>query len=184
MPGCAEIEVRRQAGVVREALAEGDVLLAVGAELGDVAGTEAAHGFGGELKLGDRPEVERALRFIGDNLGRTLTVADVARAARLSEFHFNRVFHSIVGEPVGRFITRRRLEFAAFRLPYELHQSITVVALAWHVHEALAAAEECLTRAAQADPQMADVWALRGNTLIALERRDDALARLKRLFER
>src|SRR6267378_207619 len=39
-----------------------------------------------------------------------------------------------------------------------------------------AAAEQCLTRAAQADPQMADVWALRGNTLIALERLDDALA--------
>src|SRR3982075_878249 len=38
------------------------------------------------------------------------------------------------------------------------------------------AAEQCLTRAAHADPQMADVWALRGNTLIALERLDDALA--------
>src|SRR3977135_575537 len=39
-----------------------------------------------------------------------------------------------------------------------------------------AASQQCLTRAAHADPQMADVWALRGNTLIALERLDDALA--------
>src|SRR3981081_1118952 len=39
-----------------------------------------------------------------------------------------------------------------------------------------AAAEQCLTRAAHADPQMADVWALRRNTLIALERLDDPLA--------
>ena len=35
-----------------------------------------------------RAEIERALRFIGDHLEQPLTVADVARAAHLSEFHF------------------------------------------------------------------------------------------------
>ncbi|MDC0681726.1 AraC family transcriptional regulator [Sorangium atrum] len=81
--------------------------------------TESAH----------RPEIERALRFIAANLERPITVADVARAARLSEFHFHRVFHAAVGEPIGRFITRRRLEQSALRLAYEPDRSITDVAL-------------------------------------------------------
>ncbi|WP_437330211.1 helix-turn-helix domain-containing protein [Sorangium sp. So ce381] len=81
--------------------------------------TESAH----------RPEIERALRFIAANLERPITVADVARAARLSEFHFHRVFHAAVGEPIGRFITRRRLEQSALRLAYEPDRSIMDVAL-------------------------------------------------------
>lgn len=76
-----------------------------------------------------RPEIERALRFIAAHLDAPITVADVARAARLSEFHFHRVFHAAVGEPIGRFITRRRLEVAALRLAYEPDRSVTDVAL-------------------------------------------------------
>lgn len=76
-----------------------------------------------------RPEIERALRFIGDNLERPLTVSQVARAAHLSEFHFHRVFHATVGEPIGRFVTRRRLELAALRLAYEPDRSVTDIAL-------------------------------------------------------
>lgn len=77
----------------------------------------------------DRPEVERGLRFIAENLDRPITTFDVARAAGLSEYHFHRVFHAAVGEPIGRFITRRRLELAALRLAYEPDRSITDVAL-------------------------------------------------------
>jgi AraC family transcriptional regulator len=75
------------------------------------------------------PEVERALRFIGEHLDRPMSVAEVARAARLSEFHLHRVFHTAVGESIGRFITRRRLEIAALRLAYEPDRSITDIAL-------------------------------------------------------
>lgn len=78
---------------------------------------------------GFRPEVERALRFIGENLERPITVAEVASAAHLSPFHFHRVFHAVVGEPIGRYVTRRRLELAALRLAYETDRSITDVAL-------------------------------------------------------
>lgn len=80
-------------------------------------------------EAGHRPEIERALRFIAGNLENPITLADVARAAHLSEFHFHRVFHAVVGEPVGRFITRRRLEHAALRLAYDPDRSITDVAL-------------------------------------------------------
>ncbi|MET0284265.1 MAG: AraC family transcriptional regulator [Polyangiales bacterium] len=76
-----------------------------------------------------RPEVERALRFIAANLERPLRAAEVARAAHLSEFHLHRVFHAEVGESIGRFITRRRLELAALRLAYEPDLAITEIAL-------------------------------------------------------
>lgn len=78
---------------------------------------------------GHRPEIDRALRFIAENLEREITVADAAAAAGLSEFHFHRVFHAAVGESIGRFVTRRRLELAALRLAYEPERSITDVAL-------------------------------------------------------
>ncbi len=79
--------------------------------------------------MSPRAEIERALRFIAEHLDEPLTVAQVARAAHLSEFHFHRLFHAEVGEPVGRFVTRRRLELAALRLAYERGRPITDVAL-------------------------------------------------------
>lgn len=78
---------------------------------------------------GHRPEIERALRFIAEHLDEPITVAEVARAAHLSEFHFHRVFHAEVGEPIGRFVTRRRLELSALRLAYERDRTVTEIAL-------------------------------------------------------
>jgi|GEM_PF-981437 len=77
-----------------------------------------------------RAEIQRALRFVAEHLDQPITVADVARAAHLSEFHLHRVFHAQVGESVGRFITRRRLEQAALRLAYEPAVPVTEIALA------------------------------------------------------
>jgi AraC family transcriptional regulator len=74
-----------------------------------------------------RPHVERALRYIADHLERPLSVAEVARAARLSEFHFHRIFSAVMDEAVGRYITRKRLEVAALRLAYEPERSVTEI---------------------------------------------------------
>jgi AraC family transcriptional regulator len=74
-----------------------------------------------------RPQIERALRFIADHLDRPLTVAEVAKVAYLSEFHFHRIFSAVMGEPVGRYITRKRLEIAALRLAYEPDSSVTQI---------------------------------------------------------
>lgn len=76
-----------------------------------------------------RVEVQRALRFVAENLERPITAAEIARAAGLSEFHFHREFHAAVGESIGRFITRRRLETAALRLAYEPDVPVTQIAL-------------------------------------------------------
>lgn len=79
--------------------------------------------------MGHRLEIERALRFIVEHLDEPLTVAEVAQAAHLSEFHFHRLFHAEVGEPIGRFVTRQRLALAALRLAYERDRPITDIAL-------------------------------------------------------
>src|SRR5262245_33722865 len=77
----------------------------------------------------NRTAIERSLAFIAQHLEEPLQVSDVARAAHLSEFHLHRVFHAEVGESIGRFITRRRLEVSALRLAYEPDRSITDIAL-------------------------------------------------------
>ena len=76
-----------------------------------------------------RPEIERALAFIASHLDQPLSVADVARTAHMSEFHFQRMFHEALAETVGQFVTRKRLESAALRLAYEPGTSITEIAL-------------------------------------------------------
>lgn len=76
-----------------------------------------------------RPEIERAMQFVVEHLERRFTVADVARAIGLSEFHLHRSFHAAVGESIGSFVTRKRLEHAALRLAYEPETPITTIAL-------------------------------------------------------
>lgn len=76
-----------------------------------------------------RPEIERAVAYIAAHLDAPLVVADIARAAHLSEFHLHRVFREAVGETIGRFVSRRRLETAALRLAYETDRTIADIAL-------------------------------------------------------
>lgn len=76
-----------------------------------------------------RARVERAIRFIREHSAEPLRLRDVARAAALSEFHFHRIFASVMHESVGRFIARTRLERCAFRLAYEPDASISEIAL-------------------------------------------------------
>jgi AraC family transcriptional regulator len=89
--------------------------------------TVRRHGILAPMSESYRPHVERALRYIADHLERPLSVAEVAKTARLSTFHFHRIFSAVMGEPVGRYITRKRLEVAALRLAYEPDRSVTEI---------------------------------------------------------
>lgn len=53
------------------------------------------------------------LRFIEDNLLKRFTVADVARAAGYSAYHYCRLFHSQTGDSVMGYARKRRLTVAA-----------------------------------------------------------------------
>jgi AraC family transcriptional regulator len=53
------------------------------------------------------------LRYIEDNLLKRFTVADVARAAGYSAYHYCRLFHSLAGDSVMGYARKRRLTVAA-----------------------------------------------------------------------
>ena len=63
-----------------------------------------------------REGVQAALDYIEANLAGELDVRDVAARAYVSPFHFQRIFSSLCGLPLGEYIRRRRLTLAAQEL--------------------------------------------------------------------
>jgi AraC family transcriptional regulator len=57
--------------------------------------------------------MERAIAYVESTLDRPFSLADVAREAGMSAFHFSRVFHCVTGEPVSEHARKRRLTRAA-----------------------------------------------------------------------
>jgi AraC family transcriptional regulator len=70
-----------------------------------------------------------AIDHVVGHLGEPLRLADVARAARLSPFHFHRVFHVLVGETLAEFVKRLRLERALVMMAHAPRSSLTTIAL-------------------------------------------------------
>jgi AraC family transcriptional regulator len=65
-------------------------------------------------------EYERRLHavteYIDRHLDSELDLATLAGVAHFSDFHFHRLFGALMGEPLGDYVRRRRLEIAAVRL--------------------------------------------------------------------
>src|SRR5690606_11024937 len=57
--------------------------------------------------------LQRALRYIEDNLTGDISLDGCAAAAGYSVYHFHRIFRMVVGLPPGEYIRRRRLAVAA-----------------------------------------------------------------------
>ena len=64
-------------------------------------------------------KVTRAVRIIEERPNEELTLASLAREARLSEYHFLRTFERLTGVTPHRYILRSRLREAAVRLASE-----------------------------------------------------------------
>lgn len=75
-----------------------------------------------------RRQLEKAVVFIDQNLGKQLTTVDVANAACISNFHFQRVFSAYMGETLAQYILHRRLERAAMMLLKTKNMGITYIA--------------------------------------------------------
>jgi AraC family transcriptional regulator len=73
--------------------------------------------------------VNRVIDYIKNHLTDPLPIAELARLAHFSPFHFHRIFRSLVGEPLHAFIRRMRLEQAAFRMQYGPKATLTTIAL-------------------------------------------------------
>ena len=89
-------------------------------------------------ELPSRPEVHRAeyvarvnrvIDHIERNLDQSLTLATLAEVAHFSPYHFHRIFGAMVGETLGHFVQRLRVERAAAMLVVNPGSSVTAVAL-------------------------------------------------------
>lgn len=61
-------------------------------------------------------KMRESLDYIENNLSNKIRLEDLSRIAFLSKYHYHRLFHKTVGEPVSKFITKRRMASAATEL--------------------------------------------------------------------
>jgi AraC family transcriptional regulator len=73
--------------------------------------------------------INRVIDYIEANIGKDLSLAELAGVAHFSPFHFHRIFSAMVGETLNGFIWRIRVEKAADRLINNPKKSITEIAL-------------------------------------------------------
>ena len=69
------------------------------------------------------------IEYIDRHLDGKLDLTALAAVAHFSPFHFHRLFHALIGEPLGDYIRRRRLEMAAVRLRAQPEARVLQIAL-------------------------------------------------------
>ncbi|NRB52040.1 MAG: AraC family transcriptional regulator [Saprospiraceae bacterium] len=72
--------------------------------------------------------INDVLDFIEKNLDADLSLDKLAKKARYSAFHFHRVFSTVVGENINKFVTRKRIERIGSILLVEKDRSIKELA--------------------------------------------------------
>ena len=73
--------------------------------------------------------MHRVQAYIDEHLENPLDLAQLAEVAHFSSFHFHRLFSAWMGETIGDYLRRRRLETAAMRLASQPRTRILNVAL-------------------------------------------------------
>lgn len=73
--------------------------------------------------------MHRVLEEVDRQLDQTLELAHLARVASFSPFHFHRLFTAWMGETLGEYVRRRRLELGAQRLITQPRLTVLQVAL-------------------------------------------------------
>lgn len=62
--------------------------------------------------------LNKSIDFINKNLGKTISIQLLSEIAGISEYHFHRIFKAFIGESLGSFIQRLKMEYAAQKLHY------------------------------------------------------------------
>ncbi|MDR2950535.1 MAG: AraC family transcriptional regulator [Prevotella sp.] len=58
------------------------------------------------------------IEYIGNHLNNEMDLKELAEISNFSEYHFHRIFKAIIGESIGAFVVRMRVETAARLLRY------------------------------------------------------------------
>jgi AraC family transcriptional regulator len=73
--------------------------------------------------------INKVIDYINSNIQSSFTLDELAEQSCFSKYHFHRIFGSLMGETLGQFIHRIRLEKAASYLANNFTKSITEVLL-------------------------------------------------------
>lgn len=71
--------------------------------------------------------VVKAIDFVEENLGKKLSLEEVAKAAYFSPYHFHRLFKIVTKETLNEFVSRKRLEKSAGYLLHQKEKTITEI---------------------------------------------------------
>lgn len=71
-----------------------------------------------ESKMNYENSINEVLNYIQENLSSRMDLNTLAQIGCFSPFHFHRLFKVFVGEPIGSYIKRKKLEQAAHLLSY------------------------------------------------------------------
>jgi AraC family transcriptional regulator len=82
-----------------------------------------------DSRLEYRRRMHRVVDHIDAHLGDDLDLATLADVAHFSPFHFHRLFTAYMGETLGDYLRRRRLEVAANRLLSQPHVTVLRIAV-------------------------------------------------------
>ncbi len=73
--------------------------------------------------------IHKVQDYIEKNYNKNLSTEELAEVAGFSKYHFNRIFKSVLQEPLSHYVNRIRMERAAFMLAHREDMNITDVAL-------------------------------------------------------
>ena len=84
---------------------------------------------GSPLRSDHAARIHRVVEHIDRNLDQALTLPGIAAVANFSPYHFHRIFAAWMGETLGDYIRRRRVETGALRLVSQPRTTVLAVAL-------------------------------------------------------
>lgn len=73
--------------------------------------------------------MHQVLTYIDEHLDEAIDLPKLAAVAHFSSFHFHRLFAALIGETLGDYVRRRRIEVAAMRLVVQPRTRILNIAL-------------------------------------------------------
>lgn len=73
--------------------------------------------------------IRKVLHYIDENIAEDLSLEKLSQIGAYSQFHFHRIFKSIIGETLLEYITRRKIEKAALQLSIKKNSSVKQIYL-------------------------------------------------------